>query len=161
MRTDSFYKIVIVLLLLVNIGTLGYLILPKRAAHTEGNEARHHGPPRPDRIIIERLNLTEPQQELFEGLKHEHHGQMMDIQEESGKLHKALFELLKKDNVDIQVKDSLLVLIQQTNLQKEQVTFDHFQKLRAILTENQKNEFDDFVEDISQRIMGPHRPGRN
>lgn len=159
MRTENFYKIVIVLLLLINAGTLGYLLLPSQKKDAE-NRPERMGPPRHDRIIIERLELNESQISNFETLKREHHSQMVDIQRESGKLHKTLFELLKNDKVDESAKDSLLTLIQHTNLQKEEVTFEHFQKLRSILNEKQKDEFDDLVADMSERIMGPHRPAQ-
>lgn len=152
MKAESFYKLVIIFLLLLNLGTLGYLL----SGNTKTD--KHHGPPPPpDRIIIERLELSPQQVEQFNELKHEHHSQMLQIQEESGKLHKVLFTLLKQDTQDPVVKDSILQLIQVTNMNKELVTFEHFQKLRHILTEKQKAEFDEFVEDISHKIMGPHR----
>lgn len=151
MRKDGFYKLVIVLLLLLNLGTLGYLLMEKNG---KGHKLP---PPPPDRIIIERLHLSEPQIKQFELLKHEHHSQMLDIQEQSGRLHRQLFELLRNDTAITVEKDSLLRLIQATNLQKEQVTFEHFRKLRKMLAAEQQDEFDRLVEDISSRIMGPHR----
>jgi protein CpxP len=155
MRTDNFYKVIIIVLLLINMGTLGYLWLG-RGGHHDGPPGGPH-PGRPDRMIIERLHLNEQQQEQFNELKHEHHSQMLEVQETTGRLHKELFTLLQNDSMNTGKKDSLLQLIQQGNLQKEMVTMEHFRKLRAILTEEQKPLFDDLVEDIAERIMGPHR----
>jgi periplasmic protein CpxP/Spy len=160
MKTENFYKITIILLLLLNAGTLGFLWSNKQGRQGDGPGMRGPHPPRPDEIIRERLHLDTKQWDAFEDLKHEHHGQIMDIQELSGKLHGELFQLLAKEPVNEPKKDSLLQLIQQTNLQKETVTFEHFRKLRLMLNEEQKKEFDALAADISARIMAPHRPGR-
>ncbi len=154
MSAERFYKIVIVLLLLLNTGTLAFLWLgrPDTAPH----------PPRPehDRIIVERLQLTADQQETFEALKHEHHTQILDIQRRSGMLHGELFRLLRSPEPDGPGKDSILALIQQTNLDKELVTYEHFKKLRQILNDSQKPAFDQLAADMSARIMAPHPPRR-
>jgi protein CpxP len=152
MKTDSFYKIVIVALLLLNLWTLVYLLKTEKAPPPHPD-----GPRKTDQMIIERMSLDEKQQELFDELKHEHHSQMLEIQKESGRLHRSLFKLLQNEVIDTAAKDSLLLLIQQTNMDKELVTFDHFQKLRGILRPEQYKGFDDFVEELSRRIMGPHR----
>lgn len=154
MNRERFYKIVILCLLLLNFGILGYLLVSR-------NDGHGHPPPGgpPDRLIIERLKLDEKQQDTFDGLKQEHHGQMMELQEQSSILHRQLYALLKNKPVDSATKDSLMQLLQQNALQKEQVTFEHFRKLRGILRPEQEPAFDDLVEEISQRIMGPHRSG--
>lgn len=153
MKKDMFYRAVIIILLLLNLGTLGFMWMNGRE-HT--GEHGHH-PPRPDGIIITRLGLNEHQQEQFFTFRDEHHGQMVEIQQESSKLHKELFALLQQANADTVLKDSLLARIQILNLRKEEVTFHHFQQLRSILNPGQLDKFDDLVEDISQQIMGPHR----
>jgi len=153
MSRDRFYQVVILLLLLLNFGILGYLWMGKQ-------DARHMGPPPPpDRMIIERLHLDDKQQEQFEGFRDEHHSQMVTLQEQSAELHKELFALLKAPGVNEQAKDSMMGLLQQNSHKKEEITFEHFQKLRAILTPQQQTEFDSFVEEISERILGPHRGG--
>ncbi len=153
MKTDNFYKIVIIALLVINACTLGYLFLNHSNQPREGR----HGNPI-DRLIIERLQLTEAQQDQFDMLKHEHHGQMMDCQQESSQLHSGLFALLKDKNKDTATVDSFMQLILVNSHKKEMATYDHFEKLRAILTPEQQPKFDELVEEISRSIMAPHRP---
>jgi hypothetical protein len=155
MTKEHFYKWVILLLLLLNFGILTYLVF-------RGDNHRM-GPPPPgrgnpvDEVIINRLKLDEAQQARFDELKHEHHAQMLDLQETSSELHKALYAGLESTTPDSNGQDSLMQLLQTNALQREAVTYDHFRKLRGILRPGQQPAFDGLVEEISERIMGPHR----
>ena len=148
MKKEIFYRVFILLLLLLNFGVLGYLWMGKDHGHGPGPEGV-------DRMIIERLKLDEGQQEQFNQLKHEHHMQMMQIDEKSGSLHHQLFEVLKKDPIDTVEKNKILNKLEYNYRQKELVTFDHFRKLRGILHPDQKPLFDDFVDELGRHLMGP------
>jgi periplasmic protein CpxP/Spy len=159
MTKDNFYRIVITMLLLINIGTLAFLWTDRK---DKAILQRHHmGPPHVDEMIIERLKLDDKQIGQFEGLKHEHHSRMVDIQRQSGSLHKDLFRLLKTDHVDTIYRDSILHKLQLLDTEKELATFDHFQKLRGILAPGQQSNFDDFVEELSRRLLAPLPTGRD
>jgi len=159
MKKDIFYRVVIILLLLLNLCTLCYLCMnDRRQAHLV--YAGMEKPYRPDDIIINRLELDEQQQQQFFSFRHEHHIEMVEIQKTSSRLHKDLFALLQHSPVDTVAKNNLLKKIQELNMQKEQVTFHHFEQLRSILKAEQTPAFDELVEDLGQRIMGPHREGR-
>jgi len=147
MKKDSFYKVIIICLLLLNVSMLAFLWYGKKEYH-----AHNSGP---DRMIIERLKLNEKQQQIFEGLKHEHHSQMVEIQQEGGKLHDVLFSLLQKQPEDTAAENTLLLQIQQNELRKEQVTLEHFRKLRAMLRPEQQPLFDSFISELSRQLMGP------
>ncbi|RYD57071.1 MAG: periplasmic heavy metal sensor [Sphingobacteriales bacterium] len=159
MTKDNFYRIVITLLLLINIGTLAFVWMDRNDGAKP--QMHHIGPPHVDEMIIERLKLDDKQIEQFEELKHEHHSQMVEIQRQSGSLHNALFQLLKTDHVDTVYRDSILHRLQLLDKEKELATFDHFQKLRGILAPNQQSNFDDFVEELSRRLLAPLPPGRD
>jgi protein CpxP len=154
MNSDKFYKIVIIFLMVLNAGTLGFLWF---------NGRQHDGhfplpPHEADRMMTERMKFDEKQMDQFEDLKHEHHSQMVELHREAKELHVALFGLLKEKIIDTVKRDSLISLLQQNSRQKEIVTFDHFHKLRAILRPGQTQYFDGFMEEFSRRIMSP-RPG--
>jgi hypothetical protein len=151
MKSERFYKIIIICLLLLNIGILSWIWF--------GAPSKHRHPERPDKIIVDRLKLDEQQQNQFESLRDEHHNQMMSIQGEDGRLHDALFALLKKEPVDTIAEVVLLRQLQDNDIKKDQVTFEHFRKLRAILKPEQKLLFDNFISELSRQIMGPHPPG--
>ncbi|HYD22232.1 MAG TPA: periplasmic heavy metal sensor [Flavipsychrobacter sp.] len=150
MKNEHFYKIVIIMLLLLNAGVLGYLWL-----HNDDRKGPPHGPHmRPDQMIIERIGLDDKQQEAFRVLKDEHHNQMIDIQGADSKLHTDLFALLKQDPVDSVLKDDLLAKLKTNDSLKEEMTFDHFRKLRAVLRPEQQPKLDELVAELAGRIMG-------
>ncbi len=155
MKTINFYKIVIVTLLLINTGTLAYLFIGRN----ERSGMPPHGNP-VDHLIIERLQLTTAQQQQFNMLKHEHHERMLEWQEQSSRLHGGLFTLLKNQEKDTIAIDSFMQLIAANDRKKEMATYEHFEQLRDILTPAQQPSFDGLVEEISQKIMNPGRPGR-
>lgn len=161
MTKDSFYKIVISLLLLINIGILAFLWIDRRNERSMSRPPHMGPPPPPDRMIIERLDLNDKQVDQFEELKHEHHSQMVTIQQQSAQFHKDLFLLLKTSTVDTAYRDSILHQLQILDTRKELATFDHFQKLRGILEPQQQANFDEFVEELSRRLLAPLPPGRD
>src|ERR1043165_6819219 len=153
MRNDKFYKIIIIALLLLNMGVLGYLWFGNNRHPEPG------GPHRVDELIINKLHLDDKQQHQFQGLKEQHHSQMIKIQQEEGRLHKQLFALLKNDSIDDIERDRLMVHLQENDKRKEEVTFEQFRKLRGILQKEQQPDFDMLVEEIASQIMGRHRDG--
>lgn len=160
MTKDNFYKIVIFLLLFINIGILAFLWVDRKQ-DKPGIDQHHQGPPPHDRMIIERLELDEKQIGQFEELKHEHHSQMVAIQHQSAKLHQDMFLLLKTKEVDTTYRDSILSQLQVLDTKKELATFEHFQKLRGILAAEQQASFDEFVEELSRRLLAPLPAGRD
>lgn len=155
MKKDAFYRVVIIILLLLNLATLSFLWMGRR-----GGPGKDGHPQPPDRVIIDRLQLDKQQQEQFFHLREEHHGQMVEIQKTSAHLHKVLFALLQQEQVPAATRDSLMDMIEKTDRHREEVTFEHFRKLRGILRPQQKEELDDLVGDLSEQIMGPHRRPR-
>lgn len=167
MKTERFYKSAIIVLLLLNLGTLSYLWL--------GNKRPLHGPPPPHegpaRLIIERLKLDNEQQQKFDELKFEHQSKIREVRKESGQLHDALFSLLKNAEVDTQAKDSIQNAIRVTELKKDEMTFEHFRQLKSILKPEQLPLFDGLIEDIGRRLTenppggerhdGPPPPGQH
>jgi Spy/CpxP family protein refolding chaperone len=120
----------------------------------------HHGRPGgpPDEIIIERLELDETQIKEFEKLKHEHHSQMMKINEESKELHKKYFELLESESVNDSIADVYEKQLANLSEQREEFTFIHFKKLKEICKPEQIKLFNDFVGELSRILGAPKGP---
>jgi periplasmic protein CpxP/Spy len=154
MKKENFLMMVVVALLVLNFGTLGYLFLGK--GHNGGMPPH---PPKPDKVIIERLKLTPEQVGEFEVLKHEHHSGINQLNEASKQLYQEYFGLLKSDTADIAAAQVLEQRLAEVQMQKDSVTFDHFIKLRALCTDEQKPLFDDFVDELGEILVRqPPRP---
>lgn len=156
MKRENFLMIVVVLLLLLNFGTLGYLFLVKPTVQMVG-----HHPPKPDKLIIERLQLTPEQITVFEELKHEHRSGINQLNHRSKELYEGYFALLKNKPIDMAAADSMEALLAGVQMQKDSVTFYHFIKLRALCTEAQKPLFDGLVDELGHIFTHePPRPRR-
>ena len=150
MNDSRFLKIVIVILLIINIGSISFMWL-------------HHPPPPPMHerdalhFMIHELNLSDSQQSQFEKLKNAHHEMMDKLQEDGRGFHNRYFDLLHSaaDSVTVaQMADS----ISSNQKQIELITFYHFKNVRAILTADQQKKFDELIGDALSRIAPP--PGK-
>lgn len=157
MKKEKLLTIAIVALLILNLGTLGFLFM----SHGKPPMGRPGGKP-VDAIIIEGLKLNENQIAQFEDLKHEHHSQMMRLQETDKNLHETYFALLKTSNPDLKQETNLRQQLANLDQEKDSITFDHFKKLRGICNPEQQQRFDSLIDEIlralhSQR-RGPDHP---
>jgi protein CpxP len=141
----------VVILLLLNAGTLIYLLTSKQPGKMSppGEGASN--------FIIEQLKLDAQQQQLFLELRHQHQEIIQRIQEQDRKLHDAYFNLLKTDNPDRVKADSISLLIAKQRASIEAATFDHFQQLRNLCRDDQKKLFDATIDEIMKR-MAPKGP---
>ncbi len=153
MKREHFYTLVIIVLLLLNIGTLAFLYI--------GRENRGMHPPMPpdspDNIIINELQLDEAQQQQFRMFKHTHRRATDSVQRHIKDAQRALFGLVKQDEMDVELRDSLLNTIEKYESAKHLITIQHFHDIRTILRPAQKELFNGFMEDIGSRITGPGR----
>lgn len=155
MKRENFLMLVVIALVVLNFGTLGYLLLNK------GQQPANlpHRPPGPDKLIIERLKLTPKQVDEFEGLKFEHRSGINHLNRESKEVYTEYFSLLKTDQPDFAAAQTIEQRLAHIQAQKDSVTFMHFVKLRQLCTEEQKPLFDDFVDELGDILVRqPPRP---
>jgi Spy/CpxP family protein refolding chaperone len=153
MNKLRFLSIIAVLLLVLNGGTLIYLL------REQGMEDR---PPHPGNdaadFIIEKLQLDDQQQQQFAGLRQQHRNTIHEAQDEDRRLHDLYFSLLKTDSPDKATVDSVSALMANQRSIIETATFTHFQQLRKLCREDQKKHFDMIINEIARRIGGPKGP---
>lgn len=113
---------------------------------------------RPDKIIIERLQLDEKQQKEFEKIKHEHQAQMHEIHQQTNELHQKYFKLLENENVNDSVADVYEKQLASLSEQREEYTFQHFLKLKKICRPDQMTLYTDFIGELSKILSGPKGP---
>lgn len=156
MKRETLLTIAVIALLLLNFGTLCFLLL-RRPPHPDGPD----GPGRFDRHIVEQLHLTTDQQRRFEQLKSAHHEQMLDSDRAYRNVLKNYFALLKNEEIPVAQRDSLLSQLTDIQKTKATVTFQHFADLKALCTPEQKADFEALLPDLMQ-VIAPERgrPGR-
>jgi len=154
MQKDKFLILTIIILFVMNIFTLGYVLFGRQNMPPPFPPGPHMmdrpGPDKPDEMIIHKLNLNEQQIKQFDELKKEHRNQVESLQETSRKLHDELFGLLKESSVDVNKKNVLIEQISENQKELDNATFQHFEKLRGILSEEQKKQFSQFIDEIAR-----------
>jgi uncharacterized membrane protein len=125
-----------------------------------GNPQRQR-PPMPEggpaKMIIAELRLNPEQVKAFEKLKDEHHSAVVELQRKGKELRDGLFDLLKQEHADSSEVRRRMAEIGENQVAIENVTFDHFQKVRQLCDAEQKKRFDAIINDVLHRMAGPHR----
>ncbi len=156
MKKETLLTIAVIGLLLLNLSTLGFLLL-RRPPHPDGPG----GPQSPGKHLVEKLHFTPEQQGQFEQLKSAHHELMMESDRAYHDALKNYFDLLKSDPVDTIQSGALLARMNAIQETRVTATFKHFADLKALCTQEQKAYFDAFLPELIRVILpknGP--PGR-
>lgn len=152
MDNSKFLKTVIIILLLINIGTLTFMWM-----HQHGMPPPHQ--PEIGNYLMHELKFTEAQKNQFEQMRDEHRHEIDGLRKKSREMHDSFFDLLGNSQADSnnvnQMADSI------TSLQKEIEisTFYHFQKVRTICTREQQEKFDEIIKEALS-MMAPRKHGR-
>jgi hypothetical protein len=135
-----------VLLLLCNIVLIGvvWYTLPRGG----GNAPR-------DRVIAE-VGLKADQVSHYEELIKDHRREMQRLRKAGRLFRDSLFAQLGKPAV---LPDTLIARIGQNQQQIELVTYRHFEQVRALCDDGQKEKFDQIIGDVL-RMMNPGKPHR-
>ena len=147
MKKETLLTVAVIVLLLLNVGTLGFLFLNK--------------PPRPkplDKQIIQKLALDPQQIEKFDQLKKAHQEQMLSCDERFRDGMENYMSLLKNDTIETTVQDSLQAILTNIQAERAQVTLQHFMALKALCNPEQRNIFESMVPELVKGISLPKRP---
>jgi periplasmic protein CpxP/Spy len=148
MEKNRLLTLVIVLLLILNFGTLAFLFI--------GQKNRRNGPHHPmenegpANFIIEELAFDEQQKNAFEELKKEHQGQMRAMMESIKVQHGLMPDLIIAG--DQAKADSVATQIGTYQKQIELYTYTHFVKVFALCKEEQRPKFKSIIKEILERM---------
>jgi protein CpxP len=155
-KNSKVWKWTTVIMLLCNMGLLTMILLrPCAPPPPPMHGGPHGGPHHLDKFIIEELDLNVDQQVKFEKLKKEHRSKIEALQKEGRKLRNSYFADLKKDggNDSLVMEKAKAIGLNQQEI--ELVTYNHFQALRDILTDAQKETFDSIIMEVLHRMAPP------
>jgi hypothetical protein len=147
MKKERFYKLVIMLLVLLNAVTLSWLWV-------QGGEKKHGEGAL--EYLTQQLQLSREQQKKLNMLRTEHHEGNAGIRKNNRQLHDNFFDALKtNDSIQAEkLADSISVL----HKKQELFTWYHFKKIRDLCTEEQKKKFDELIKETMFK-MAPPPPG--
>jgi len=143
------------MLFVLNLMTLAYLLFGLHPPPPPPmGEFERQVPEKRGDMIIEKLKLDDSQKKQFEDLKAEHHKQAEVLQEALRKLHDEYFGILKTEPVDTSKANTIVQQIADNQKELDRVTFKHFEKLRGVLNNEQKELFAKLIEEIAKPPKG-------
>lgn len=147
MQHTRFFKIIILLLVLLNGSMLAYIWL-KNDKQPRGKAALDY--------MINKLDLNQQQKEQFEQLRREHHENNTAIRELGKQLHDDFFAALAGNDTLLvnQLADSIALLQKQQELK----TWKHFKTLRNLCNPEQQKKFDEMIKE-TMMLNAPPPPG--
>ena len=147
MKTNRFYKIIISVLILINIGTLFFF--------WKG----HNGPQRPDRNqLVEMLDLSGSAKTKILELQDNHFKKKGALVNRSRNLHESLFKSFNDKSKDSSEIKMLIDKIVENQRETEQMTFDYFKVVNSLCTPDQQKELQELIHNVLSRAGGSPSP---
>ena len=153
MEKTKLLTITVIGLLLLNFGTLGFLILKGKGHRLPGE-----GRPQPKEIIIEKLHFDAQQQKEYAKLIKWHRGEITTLDGNIREAKNELYSQLLQPETNVKTKDSLLSLLAGYQKQIEETHFKHFEDIKKLCHQNQMEDFNELTEELS-RIFAPKPHG--
>lgn len=145
MKSTKFYKVLSIVLLLINIGTLSYFYV-----------TRPEHPPRPgEPHLAEEIGLEGDAKKKVDALEIAHHKDKRKLMKRDIMLHEKLYQQLG----DSAAADILLAEIHQNRIELERMTYDFFNKAATYCNSEQRKKLKQQISDHLRMIFG-HPPKR-
>jgi len=152
---SKIYKIGFFILLIINIGLVVLFVLGPK-------------PPRPEsgikNEISRELGFTEEQKAAFEQMAMSHREAIRKLDQQERQLVGSFFNQLSQPQPN-EPNEELLQEIMQLEKDKIMITYNHFEELKGLCSEEQRVRFDRVIQRIlpaltnsSERPMKPQRP---
>lgn len=133
----------IVLLILANIATLTFFWI----GHLKNQ--RNHSP---KEFLAKSLHFSETQKNAYFELAKDHNESANKIREQIKINKEELFQLLKSEKIDDSIKKNAALKISISIQALDMLTFEHFKKVRALCTEEQKPKFDELIQKMVNSV---------
>ena len=153
-KTVYFLTSMVIVLIIVNIFTLGFFIFNRNHNHPPF-ELREEG--ESGKYLTEELGFNSSQETLFEELRDNHHRTIEPMMKQISIEKERFFSKLKNEQIDSIKIDSLSKIISNIHQKVDIITFWHFNKVRRICNEKQKIRFDEI---IKEGVVSPEKQRR-
>jgi periplasmic protein CpxP/Spy len=151
MKTLKFYKILVIVLVLLNATTLFFLW---RAPH----HPPHHGP---RKSLVEIIDLEGEAASKIKKLEDVHFRDKDALISESRQLHEKLFRSFNDEDKDSSDIHQLIDRIVENQRETEQMTFDYFKEVDALCNEEQKVKLQEVIHHALGRMGMPPPPPKH
>lgn len=148
----------IIALLLINLGTLGFLVF---SGSKDRHFPPHEGKREPKYLIIERLHLDEKQQADYEIFIEDHQAKIQAAEDKIRDAKNELYSMLNSDTIDTEKKDSLILALSIHQEEIETIHFNHFGDIKKLCRKEQLADFSELTEELSRLFSKPQKRGHD
>ena len=153
MRTNKLLVVAAVALLIIN-GVLVYLLWTEKNSHKKTDR-----PARKDRFA-EELKLDDKQKEEHKQLREAHFEYMRPLFDSVSFYRTSLFKLSKDSKANDSLVNYYTHKLANTHSSIAKNTYEHFKKVRILLTPEQQIKYDEMIQKMMNRRGGsPGKPG--
>ena len=145
MNQAKFYKTLVIILILLNLGTVFSMWY---------NRPPHHPGPKKHQISI-MLQLEGDAKEIVDQLEKAHHKAKKTLMDEDREMHNQLYLLIGEDADP----KALLEDIHFNKVKIEAMTFKYFDNIGKQCNEEQLKELKEFIKKALHNLSGPRRKG--
>jgi len=153
MNNTRTYKIIIMLLVALNLGTLAFMWFNR-----PGRERQERRQGEAASFLIKELGLSVEQQKEYGRLRQEHRSMLDQLNERDKVLHNRFFALLTLEKPDTVSMEAIASAIAANRKNMEIVTYDHFYKVTRILNPEQQKKFSLIFKDVLRMVLPPPVP---
>jgi len=152
MNNTRILKIVIIVLILINLGTLAFMWFNRPGA---GTSDRH---PVAAGFLVKELELSGSQRKEYFQLRRDHRLTLNNLQEQDKALHNRFFEQLFSEAPDMKSVHDLADSIAENRRKMEMITYDHFRQVKQMLTPAQQKKFQKIFDQVIRMVLPPPPP---
>jgi len=149
MNNTKFLKSVIIILILINLGTLAFIWFNYPSFKPTDQHQFASG------FLVKELELSKPQQENYFRLRGNHRKMLIQLQEHDKALHNRFFDQLFSEIPDSKSVGDLADSIAENRRKMEVLTYDHFMQVREMLTPEQQKTFERIFDEVIRMVLPP------
>lgn len=138
--------VAVVLLLLTNIGLVAMMVWGKKGS---GDKRRGRG--EPGEMMIRELGMNEEQKKNFLTLRDEHFKAVRPLMDSIRQEKVKMVNLLNAETVSDSLYMAYNAGVRQLQDRADRLMFDHFRKVRQLLSPEQQGKYDEFVKKMIQQ----------
>lgn len=153
MNKIKFLKYLVFGLFLLNVLTVSSLLF-----FEINSKNRNHQHPKPDEIIIEKLNFDKLQQQQYRKLITWHRSRINNFENQIKKNKQLLYFELSKNNIDLKRKDSLISNLSLFQKEIEIIHFQHFEDIKKMCKPEQIENFKNLSSELSKIFCKKPKP---
>ncbi len=146
--SGKIYKIGFFVLLAINVAVVSVIVVKRPGRHHERGDIRER--------LSNQLGFDDSQKATFMERAQMHRDKIRMLEKKERELVKAYFNHIQNPD-STRSKESILSQIQDIKADKLQSTFDHFESIKEICTEEQQVNFEAFMNKVIPMISGAQR----